>query len=404
MRLRNVGIVYRKELIDQLRDRRTVVSMVVIPILLFPLLTVGFGALAVKLVQRAQQEGYTVMVLGAEHAPALTEAIRQAEGVRLVAPAADYAKQITDKKLRAAVEIPAGFEQSLQNTSGEKPVVKIYHFAGEIRSQFARRTIEEAVSKYRDQVVEQRLAANNLSRDVLKPFESKEENVAPPEKVCGTQFGSFIPYFIIILTLTGAMYPAMDLTAGEKERGTIETILASAVSRTELVFGKFLMVLTASATTTVLSLGSFAVTFLFATKTAGEIFSRGGQQLSFVISTKAVAAVFFMVLPLAVTFAAALLAIALLAKSYKEAQSYISPLMIVVILPAIVSLLPGVELNAKLALIPILNVSLVSKEILSGNYPWGMIGLIFASSCAYAAAALFIAVRTFQNESVLFRT
>jgi len=174
MRLRNVGIVYRKELIDQLRDRRTVVSMVVIPILLFPLLTIGFGALAVKLLQRAQQEGHTVMVLGAEHAPALTEAIRKAEGVRLVDPAADYAKQISDKKLRAAVEIPAGFEQSLQNTSGEKPVVKIYHFAGEIRSQFARRTVEKAIQDYREQVVEQRLAAQNLSPELLEPFESKE--------------------------------------------------------------------------------------------------------------------------------------------------------------------------------------------------------------------------------------
>ena len=404
MRLRNVGIVYRKELIDQLRDRRTVISMVVIPILLFPLLTIGFAALAMRLVQRAQQEGHTVMVLGAEHAPALTDAIRKAEGVRLVAPAADYARQITDKKLRVAVELPAGFEQLMHASSGEKPVVKVYHFAGELRSQLARRTVEKVIRDYSEQVVEQRLAARNLSPDLLKPFESKEENVAPPEKVGGAQFGGFIPYFIILLTLTGAMYPAMDLTAGEKERGTIETILASAVSRTELVFGKFLMVLTASATTTVLSLGSFALTFLFATEAAREAFRRGPQQLSFVISTKAVAAVFFMVLPLAVMFAAALLAIALLAKSYKEAQSYISPLMIVVILPAIVSLLPGVELNAKLALIPILNVSLVSKEILSGNYPWGMIGLIFASSCAYAAAALFIAVRTFQNESVLFRT
>jgi sodium transport system permease protein len=404
MKLRNVGIVYRKELIDQLRDRRTVISMVVIPILLFPLLTIGFAALAMRLVQRAQQEGHTVMVLGGEHAPALVEALREIENIRLVDPAPDYAARITEKKLRLAVDIPEGFEQSLQNPGAEKPVVKIYHFAGELRSQLARRAVEEALRKYREAVVEQRLAARNLSSDVLKPFESKEENVAPPEKVGGTQLGGFIPYFIIILTLTGAMYPAMDLTAGEKERGTIETILASAVSRTELVFGKFLMVLTASAVTTVLSLGSFALTFVFATEAAREAFRRGPQQLTFVISTKAVAAVFFMVLPLAVTFAAALLAIALLAKSYKEAQSYISPLMIVVILPAIVSLLPGVELNAKLALVPILNVSLVSKEILSGNYPWGMIGLIFASSCAYAAAALFVAVRTFQNESVLFRT
>ena len=130
----------------------------------------------------------------------------------------------------------------------------------------------------------------------------------------------------------------------------------------------------------------------------------GTKGMAFVISGKAIAAVFFMVLPLAVLFSGALLAISLLAKSYKEAQSYVQPLIIVVILPAIVALLPGVELNPKLALVPVLNVSLVSKEILTGNYPWGLIGLIFGSSSLYAAAALFVAVRAFQRESVLFRT
>ena len=409
MNLRHVGVVYRKELRDQLRDRRTIISMIVVPIVLFPLMTIGFAALALKLVQKAQSEGYTVMLLGAEHAPTLADAIRRAEGINVVPPAEDYAAAISEKKLRAAVEFPPDFEATLlahaaAPDSGQPPVVKIYHYQGEIRSTFAVRTLQKALQEYRDQVVEQRLAARRLSRGLLEPFKSEEENVASPEKVGGTQLGGFIPYFIIILCLTGAAYPAIDLTAGEKERGTIETILASPVGRSELVFGKFLMVLTASLVTTVLSLASFASTFIFASEAAREAFRRGPKSLTFVISTKGVAAVFFMVLPLAVMFSAALLAISLLAKSYKEAQSYIQPLIIVVILPAIVSLLPGVELNPKLALVPILNVSLVSKEILTGSYPWGLIALIFGSSCLYAAAALFVAVRAFQRESVLFRT
>jgi sodium transport system permease protein len=111
-----------------------------------------------------------------------------------------------------------------------------------------------------------------------------------------------------------------------------------------------------------------------------------------------------MVLPLAVLFSAALLAIALFAKSFKEAQSYISPLMIVVILPAVAAVLPGVELNTTLALLPVLNTSLVSKEIMTGTYHWKYIALIFMSSCIYAAAAIAIAVKLFQREDVLFRT
>ncbi len=403
MNLRNIGVVYRKELIDQLRDRRTVISMIVIPILLMPLLSIGFVTVAAKLFQKAQQEGYTVMLLGAENAPTLAEKIRATEGIRVVPTAPDFKQQINDKKLRLAIEFPPGFEEEMKSGAG-LPVVKLYHFSGELRSQLALRTVQKVMQDYRKEVVARRLEARNLSTAILEPFKSEEENVAPPEKVGGAQLGGLIPYFIIILSLTGAMYPAMDLTAGEKERGTIETILASAVRRSELVLGKFFMVLTASLTTTLLSLVSFAVTILLTAGATKGFGGGGSKELVFVISGKAVAVVFFMVLPLTVMFAAALLAIALLAKSYKEAQSYISPLMIVVILPAVFSLLPGVELTSKLALVPILNVSLVSKEILSGNYPWAMIALIFVSSCAYAAAALFVAVRTFQTESDLFRT
>ncbi len=120
-------------------------------------------------------------------------------------------------------------------------------------------------------------------------------------------------------------------------------------------------------------------------------------------STKAVVAVFVMALPVAVLFSAALLTIALFAKSYKEAQSYLTPMTFVVVIPAVASMLPGVELNARLAIIPILNTSLVCKEIITGTYHWNFIGLIFASTCAYAAAAIFVAVKMFQREDVLFR-
>jgi sodium transport system permease protein len=111
-----------------------------------------------------------------------------------------------------------------------------------------------------------------------------------------------------------------------------------------------------------------------------------------------------MALPLAVLFSAGLITISLFAKSYKEAQSYISPLMIVVIVPAVAAMLPGVELTAKLALIPILNVSLLCKELVTGTYHWNFIALIFLSTCVYASAALYLAVKMFQREDVLFRS
>jgi sodium transport system permease protein len=122
---------------------------------------------------------------------------------------------------------------------------------------------------------------------------------------------------------------------------------------------------------------------------AGSASDAGSSQLH--ISLGAILSVFLMALPLAVMFSAALLTIALFAKSHKEAQSYITPLMFIVIIPAIAAMLPGVELTPKFALIPILNVSLLCKDLIAGTYH-------------YAAVAIFLAVKMFQRESVLFRS
>ncbi len=403
MSLRNVSVVYKKEMVDSLRDRRTLISMVVVPILLMPALTIGMSSLSIRLMNRARQEVPRVMILGGEDSPKTTAALRQSPGVEFVPATANYKDEIIEKRVRAAVEIPPGFDAALE--SGEMKKVAIYYYEGEIRSQFASQSMQTFFRNLRERTVSQRLAARNLPESILKPFDIAAQNVAPPEKVGGNILGGLIPYMVILLCMTGAMYPAMDLTAGEKERGTMETILCSPISRTHLVLGKFLMVLTAALATAMLSIASMTVSFKFAKSSTGAGMSeaRRAALANLTLDPKGVLAVFAMVLPIAVMFAAALLAISLFAKSFKEAQSYLSPLMIVVILPAVAALLPGIELNTRLALIPILNTSLVSKELVTGTYHWNYIALIFGSSCVYAAVALFAAVKLFQREDVLFR-
>ncbi|PYU32003.1 MAG: hypothetical protein DMG28_13315 [Acidobacteria bacterium] len=400
MSLRNIGIVYRKELTDSLRDRRTLVSMIVIPLLVFPVMMLGFSYLAVKLVGQAKKEVPQIMVLGGEDSPKVMARLRNLDTIEIVPPAPDYVDQISNKKIRAAVEIPKGFDAALERN--EKTTIKIYMYEGEIKSSFAADRVEKFFSELREKTARDRLEARKLPVSLLKPFDIEQKNVAPPEKVGGSMFGGLIGYMVILLCMTGAMYPAIDLTAGEKERGTMETILCSPVQRTHLVLGKFLMVLTASLASAMLSVISMGVSFLGVSK-LGSLESGGRSPFQMSINPKAVLAVFGMVLPMAVLFAAALMTIALFAKSYKEAQSYLTPMTFLVVIPAVASLLPGVELNAKLALVPVLNTSLVSKEILTGTYHWNYIALIFLSSCAYAAAAMFIAVKMFQREDVLFR-
>ena len=407
MNWNHIVTVYLKELKDSLRDRRTLISMIVIPTLIIPVLIFGVGTVMSKVMKQAQNEATSVIIINGAGAPGIVAALKADGKFRVVAPEGDYKQLISDKKVRVALELPADFEASLK--AGEPKTVMIYHYEGELKSGMGAGEIERFFRAWREKTVEARLADRGLPASLVKPFEIKRQNVAPPEKVGGNAFGGFIPYFIIILCFTGAMYPAMDLTAGEKERGTMETLLCSPVSRLNIVLGKFLMVVTASVTTiflSILSMGASAAIGIMSFGGGAGPAAAGAKAAGNAIPTidpLGLFGVVAMVAPVAVFFAALLLAISLFAKSYKEAQSYVSPLIIVIIMPAMLATLPGIELSTKTALIPILNLSLVCKEMLSGVWHWNYIALIFGSSSLYAAVALGFAVKMFNREDVMFR-
>lgn len=410
MNWRNISTVYLKELKDSLRDRRTLLSTIVIPTFVMPLLILGVGKIATVVFKKAQEEIPTIMILGGTDSPGVVAQLEGSKRVRIVPTRDEWKTLISDKKIRLAVEIPAGFEAGLKK--GEAPPVVIYHYEGEMKSRLAREAVDQFFRDLRDRTVSGLLAERSLPATLVRPFEINRENVAPPEKVGGNLFGGLVPYTIIILCFTGAMYPGMDLTAGEKERGTMETLLCSPAARGDIVLGKFLMVLTGSVAAIAMSIISLGTTAALmgmlmpaggtkATTAAGSTDAAG----AFVpmIDPLGILGVIAMIVPVAVLFSALIFTVALFAKSYKEAQSYVSPMLLVVLMPAVVGILPGIDLNARLALVPILNLSLVCKEMLSGVWNWHYIALILGSTCVYAAAALGIAVKMFQRESVMFR-
>jgi sodium transport system permease protein len=397
-----MGLVFRKEMLDILRDRRTLMSMIVVPLVVMPLLIFGMGEMTLLLVEKAKDTKATVMVLGGENAPRLMERLRADEMIEIVKPTDNYVARIQAKHLRAAIEFPEGFESQVEAEASDLRV-RIYYHEGDIHSEFAVRNLENVLRSFRDDIVESRLAARDVNKALLEPFDNLSKNVASKEAVSGAGFGGIVPYIIILLTLQGAMYPAIDLTAGEKERGTIETILASPVSRGSLATGKFMTVLVVAIGAALLALISLGISsHYFASSSRGELAASAGMSIA--LPPKGVLAMLVMIVPVAVMFSGLLLALALMAKSYKEAQSYTSPLIMAAILPAVASMLPGIEMSMKLAVIPILNVSLASKSLLAGHYEWNWIGIIFASSCVYAAVGLAIAAMAFRRESVLFRT
>ena len=397
--------VYVKEVKDSLRDKRTLLSVILIPTIIMPLLMMTTLKIGLEVVKKARAEVPAVMVLGAERSPGIVAALKASSKVSVVGFSPDWRQRIADKKLRAAVMIPPDFDADVG--LGRAGAVVIYNYSGELKSGFATSELDRFFDDLRRATVKKRLAERGLPESLVSPFETRSENVAPAEKVGGNTVGGFVPYLIIILCFTGAMYPAMDLTAGEKERGTMETLLCSPAGRTEIVLGKFLMVLTGSLSAMMLALASLCVTFTL----GGGLLGSGGSLKADAGDMAAIGSIdplgifgtLAMVAPVAVLLSAVLLSLSLFARSFKEAQSYVSPLIVVVMLPTLIGLLPGVELNAKVALVPILNLSLVCKEMLSGVWHWGYIALIFGSSCLYAGLALALAVRMFNRESVIFR-
>jgi sodium transport system permease protein len=403
-----IRTIYLKELKDSLRDRRTLISMIVIPTLLMPVIFLVGGTVVSKVVKKAKDEATTMVILGGADSPGVIAALKADGKFKIIEPSMDYKKMISEKQIRLAVEIPAGFEAALK--TGESKTVTLYHYEGEMKSGMGVGEADRFFRNLREKTVETRLADRGLPAALVKPFDIKRQNVAPPEKVGGNIIGGLVPYIIIILCFTGAMYPAIDLTAGEKERGTMETLLCSPVHRVNIVLGKFLMVMTASIATIALTLVSTTVSIIIGGSmlagkggAAAANAAGGGGGFIPIIDPAGILGVFAMIAPVAVLFAAVLLTISLFAKSYKEAQSYVSPLVIIVIMPAMVGMLPGIELSAKTSLIPILNLSLVCKEMLSGVWHWTYIALIFGSTSVYAAIALGLCVKMFNREDVMFR-
>ena len=179
MNFKAIGVVYRKELTEWLRDRRTLISTVLVPLLAFPILMVGITALATILVGNAEKEVPQVMIIGGKDSPQLLEALQKTDQLKIVPYAGNWKDQISNKEIRAAAEIPEGFQAAL--ASGTAPTVNIYFYRGELKSGFGADHLQKAIEEYRDSVVKDRLSAKNLPASVLTPFEIKQENVAPPE-------------------------------------------------------------------------------------------------------------------------------------------------------------------------------------------------------------------------------
>jgi sodium transport system permease protein len=394
-----IHTIVKKEFTDTLRDKRTILTMIVMPLLLVPILMNVVFKVTQRQQRKAEIELIDLAFVGGEYAPRLLELV-QADSqfvVREDVRENEFEQMIRDDTLDAGIVVPPDF---LERVTADEQAEVVLYYRSSSSFAVAEGRLRGVIGGYDEEIVDGRIRRMSLDPDLFEAIAVEARDVSTMQEVLGKTVGGFLPYMFIIFMFTGAMYAGIDLSAGEKERGTLETLLSSPASRLEIVLGKFAVVATVGIASALISMFGLYL----GVRGIEDIPPEAMEAVWEILSVKVVAMVATLLLPLAAFFAAMILALAIQAKSFKEAQSTLTPLSIVVIMPVVFGLLPGIELNAQTALIPVLNVSLATKEVIAGTINPLHLVMSYVSLFALAAASLWFCVVWFNREETLFRS
>ena len=391
--------IAKKEVIDISRDRRTIIMMVVVPLFLIPVLLGTVFKITKSMAEKASEKQLKVQIYGQEYAPDLYQAFADMDKVIILdqIPTDSIQSYIQQEFLDVAIHVDSDYKVNIAKNGQAKIRIQ---FKGTDSFGITKDRINGVLKKFENQIVSERMDRLNLKPEVVRAYNINYEDVASRQEKFGKIAGGWFPYVFIIFGFMGAMYPALDLGAGEKERGTLETILSSPASRLDIVLGKFLVVLLAAFLTAFLALGGMAVGIQRIPDIPPEVLI----VINEVLNPKTIGLIMTLVLPVAAFFSAMLLGLSIYARSFKEAQSIVAPLNIVIIFPAVIGTLPGMELNAITSLIPVLNVSLASKDIIAGVINPLYMAEVYMSLFGFAGLAIFWCVKMFNWEKTIFRS
>ena len=397
MNWNNIRLVYFKEILGAIRDRRTLISMIIIPLVFYPLLFFGIGYFTMTGQQKTESLPSIIAVHGEENAPGLIEILKEEEKIQLTGIPVNNQEGLESGEIYLLIEIPDDFNVN-KNLNGNQSIIIQYDSTSQY-SQTARRRIINVLEKYRQQIVQMRLEEVDLSIDYILPFNEEWMDVSSAERKTGSVLGMLLPYIIVILIFVGAMHSAVDITAGEKERGTLATLLVSQLSRLEIVLGKYLTVITLSFTSMLLGLIGLSIAFLTPAYAFGEL-----SLIKINLSLYSFFLFFLVLAPLVGLASSILLLVGIFARNNKEASTYVTPIYMGAIFLGMISLRQGTELSEVMFFIPILNNSVAFKELLMGIIDWGHILSTLFSNIVIALIALLFAARLFSRENVLFRS
>ncbi len=396
--MKTIFVIFRKELKDTLRDKRTLISMIAIPLLLFPLL-IGISARVMhSQMAKAQEKTLRIALQSSGNAVEFRTLLFATPKVSVTEnlPADSARALVAADSLDAFIVFAPDFDQQVANL---KPgTITLYFKAAEQRS-IEKQRVSALLNAYELSLRADRFRKLKIDESITLTMRIDEQNLASDREKIAEVLGGFLPYLFILFCFMGSMYPAIDLAAGEKERGTLETLLTSPANRMEILVGKFcVVVLTGIATAGISMLGLY-VGVLQVKEIPPELL----RTILDILRFRSVVMLLSLLLPLTIFFAAALLSLSIFAKSYKEAQSTISPMIIVVIVPVFIGIMPGMTLTPVTALIPILNVSMATKAIIAGSMKPFLLAEVYASLIVLAGLSLWLCAKVFDREQTIFR-
>ncbi len=397
--------VFIKELIELLRDRKTLFFIIALPMVIFPVVFGVIGYLGAKSAIKEHDKVIRYVLVNGHAAPEFATKLFYHSDFKEALLGFDDEEEIKEAIQGDKVDLVIVIDEAYQQQRIDKQTSKWQvYYSGSSLFGATRHKVDEVFKEFAETLQKQVFAEEGLSEEQFevfkKPIVYEEIDTANERESFGEQLGGFIPYILIPLCLTGAMYPAIDLGAGEKERGTIETLLLTPVSRLSLVLGKFMCICTTAIMTALITIfsmvfWSFIIGKLFDVQAVSEILAAVGLvEYGLII---------LLLLPISAIFSATLLAISIYAKSYKEAQNYMGPMSIFVIFPVIVGMTPGISLTYNWAIVPVSNVALAIKELLKGTLDYALLVPLFASTVFFALISIIFCVYWFNKEEVLFR-
>jgi sodium transport system permease protein len=418
--LTTVGTLYRTELRMALRDKRTVFFSLVLPLALMPLMMFSSVWVQKKRAGELAAMTHTYAVTGPEAKAArgwIATALARSRAATSAAtptalpprPAHFEAKDVADPEAalqRAELTFYVVAERGMQpaaKEAGQRDAERAPHDA--IRLTFVYRGDRDAS---RDAAFELRRRLSETRRDLraqlleargfpVPPAEvarTQDADVASAGQVAGLGLGRLITLFLLIFIFTGGAVVATDALAGEKERGTLETLLATAAGRGEIIAAKSLVILTSALVITIIQTLNFLVYVVL------KVIPTSAS-LTAAVTPATAALLFLLYLPMVALVSSALLASSGWARSYKESQLYFMPVMLVGLLPALAPMLPAIRLRSAIVVVPIANIAVAAKEILTGTYDWPFIALAWLATALAAAALARFTVRMLQTERLI---